>query len=168
MTDLTDHFGMAPSDDPSWRYYAETVLELFADQSLTLDLARPIPAGTVLKLADHAIGPSFAVLTACNPYGRAVDDETNRRLTHELRAEMTVAGHVWAPADGVSRDRAHREPGVAVSMPKGDARVIATRYGQSAFFWFDGTRMWLVGAAVDSPDIALPVWQPGPGPAKDG
>ncbi|MBA3339623.1 MAG: hypothetical protein H0T54_07765 [Geodermatophilaceae bacterium] len=61
------------------------------------------------------------------------------------------------PADGVSRDGTHREAGVAVSMLKTNARLLATKFGQSAFFWFDGTAMWIIGAVVDAPDQRLPL-----------
>ena len=153
MTDAAPLRRMTPSDDPSWKYYAETILELFADRSLTLDLTQPVPADALPKLIEQGIGPTFAVLTACNPSGRALDDVWNRRLTQALRQEIALGGHIWVPADGISRDRTHRESGVAVSMPKADARLLATRFGQSAYFWFDGASMWIVGAMVEAPAV---------------
>lgn len=156
MTDAIDHPSMTPADDPSWEHYADTVLELFADRSLALDLTHPVQTADLAKLNEQGVGPTFAVLTACNPYGRAMDEVWNRRLTQVLRAEVATGGRAWVPADGVSRDRTHREAGVAVSMPKADAQLLATKFGQSAFFWFDGASMWIIGAVVEAHDQRLP------------
>lgn len=41
-------------------------------------------------------------------------------------------------------------------MAKADARLLASKFGQSAFFWFDGASMWIIGAVVESPDQRLP------------
>ena len=156
MTDAIDHPSMTPADDPSWEHYADTILELFADRSLELDLTKTVPSGALARLGEQGVRPTFAVLTACNPYGRAMDDQWNRRLTQALRAEVAMRRLAWVPADGISRDRAHREAGVAVSMPKADARFLASNFGQSAFFWFDGATMWIIGAVVEAPDQRLP------------
>ena len=157
MTDASDRPRMTPADDPSWEHYADTILELFADRSLELDLGEAVPPDALERLDEQGVGPTFAVLTACNPYGRVMDDLWNRRLTQVLRAEVATGGRAWVPADGVSRDGAHREVGVAVSMPKAEARLLACRFGQSAFFWFDGTSMWIIGAVVESTDQKLPI-----------
>ena len=161
MTDAIDRHSMTPEDDPSWEHYADTILELFADRSLELDLTKPVPSNALARLLEQKVGPTFAVLTACNPYGRAMDDLWNRRLTQVLRVEVATGGRTWVPADGVSRDRTHREAGVAVSMPKADARLLAIKFGQSAFFWFDGAAMWIIGAVVDSQDLQLPLARSG-------
>jgi hypothetical protein len=156
MTGIPDRARMAPADDPSWGQYARTRLEFLADRSLALDLTRAVPADALPRLREHGVGPTFAVLTACNPHGRTVDEPSNQRLTQLLHTDIAVNGQTWVPADGVSLDGGHRECGVAVSLSKEDARALARKYGQSAFFWFDSSVMWLVGAAVDSPDLQLP------------
>ncbi|CAN5519287.1 hypothetical protein BH09GEM1_BH09GEM1_24930 [soil metagenome] len=157
MTDAIDRPRITPAEDPSWDHYAHTILELFADRSLELDLSQPVPPDALARLDEQGIGPEFAILTACNPYGRAMDDLWNQRLTQVLRLEVATGERTWVPADGVSRDKTHREAGVAVTMPKADARLLATRFGQSAFFWFDGVVMWIIGAVVAAPDQRLPV-----------
>ena len=162
MADAIDDHRMTPEDDPSWRHYADTILEVFADRSLVLDLTTVVPLGALGRLDEQGVGPTFAVLTASNPYGRVMDDLWNPRLTQALRIEVATGGRAWVPADGVSRDGTHREVGVAASMPKADARLLASKFGQSAFFWFDGVSMWIVGAGVDSPDIKLPLRPSGP------
>ena len=78
MTDAIDHPSMTPADDPSWEHYADTILELFGARSLEMDLTEPVPTDAVARLGEQGVGPTFAVLTACNPHGRAMDDLWNR------------------------------------------------------------------------------------------
>lgn len=33
--------------------------------------------------------------------------------------------------------------------------LLAAKFGQSAFFWFDGISMWIVGAVVAAPGLML-------------
>lgn len=40
MTGAFDHPRMTSAHDPSWEHYTKAILELFADRSLELDLAR--------------------------------------------------------------------------------------------------------------------------------
>ena len=157
MMDSVDQQRQRPANDPSWEHYATTTLQLLADRSLVVDLTREVPPAALAALVEQGVGPTFGVLTACNPHGRALDDVWNRRLTHLLRIDVASGGRAWVPADGISPDGKHRETGFAVSLPKPDARALACKYGQSAFFWFDGASMWLVGAVVVSDDLRLPV-----------
>ena len=147
---------MTPRDDPSREHYGDTIFELFADRSLELDLIESVPPDALARLHEQGVGPTFAVLTACNPHGRAMDCLWNGHPTRVLRAEVASGGRAWAPAVAVSRDRTHREAGVAVSMPKAEARLLAIKLGQSAYFWFDGAVMRIVGAIVDTSDLVDP------------
>jgi len=58
-------------------------------------------------------------------------------------------------ADGTSPDPAHRDAGLANSLPSPDAIALARKYGQSAAFWIDGASMWITGALVATSDIRL-------------
>jgi hypothetical protein len=156
MTNPDDRRAMSPEDDPNWAQYVHTILELFADHSLAVDLTKPVSAEALAMLAEHGIGPTFAVLTACNPFGQRIDDGSNQRLSQMLAADVVAADRPWVPADGVSPDGSHREVGIAVMLAKDDARALARKYGQSAFYWFDGACMWIVGAVVDAADVRLP------------
>jgi hypothetical protein len=69
---------------------------------------------------------------------------------------MPLRAPISGPLASSKQDRTHRESGVAVSMAKTDARPLASKFGQSAFFWFDGASMWIIGAVVESPDQRLP------------
>jgi hypothetical protein len=144
-----------PFDDPSWPYYAQTILELFADRIVTLDLRQELSPHLRADLLS-AIGSTFAVITACNPRGHAMSEEANRRRTLDLRVSITERGLTWLPADGVSPDRRHREEGVAVVMAEEAAQRLARDYEQTAFFWFDGSDMWLKGARAIHAAVRLP------------
>ena len=147
---------MRPSDDPHWEQYIKTRLEIFDDHSLVIDLSRPIPPESLVALRDRGIGPTFAVLTACNPHGVVASEAANQHFSQLLELEVNDGGWIHVRADGVSPDAQHRERGLAVAMPKADALAFARKYGQSAFYWFDGASMWIVGALVATPDIRLP------------
>lgn len=147
---------MAPEDDPGWERYPYTILELLSDRSVELDLTKTVPTAALARLAAHGVGPTFAVVTACNPRGQTMREDANRRLDEQLHRDVMATGQPSVAADGLSLDRSHREIGLAVSIPKEDAQRLARTYGQSAFFWFDGSAMWIVGALVDTPDIRLP------------
>lgn len=147
---------MKPSDDPSWSCYGDTLIELFDDGSLVLDIRKPIPEKQRRMLAASPIGERFAIMTAFNPAGRDHSAGDNEARDRRLRAELTERGVPWVCADGWSPDHTHREPGVAVAVPKEEAIEIARAYAQSAIYWYDAGTMWLVGALVDTPPERLP------------
>lgn len=149
---------MKPAEDPHWEHYTSTVLELLADRSLVIDLALPIPSGLLdSRLGASGVGPTFAVVTACNPRGVVVSDAENGRLASRLEAKIVAAELPWVPADGVSPDGLHREVGMAIGFATSeDARRVAVEFGQSGFYWYDGAAMWLMGALVKVEAVRLP------------
>lgn len=148
---------MNPEDDLGWRHYPETILEIALDPCLTIDLRQPVPDEARARLRDAGLTPSFAVVTACNPRGRATTGTENDRRTLDLRTELDRRGCSWIAADGLSIDRQHREPGAAIVMPQADACDLAHRYEQSGLFWYDGADFWLVGVLVEAPQARLPL-----------
>lgn len=147
---------MKPAQDPSWSHYGDTLIELFDDGSLVLDIRQPIPHDQQQQLAASVLGAQFAVLTAFNPHGRDHSAADNAARDRALRAELTAAGYTWVCADGWAPDRSHREPGVALVADRARAQEIARRYEQSAIYWYEHGVVWLVGALVDAPPEQLP------------
>ena len=147
---------MKPVQDPSWSHYGDTLLELFDDGSLVLDVREPIPRHKQQALASSELGRQFAVLTAFNPHGRDHSAADNEERDRRLRAELTSRGLTWVCADGWAPDRSHREPGVAVVVDQATAQQIARAYEQSAIYWYDDGVIWLVGALVQAPPERLP------------
>ena len=151
---------MQPDDDPSWSRYTQTILEMLDDRSLAIDLRQEIHSDARRALSQHGFGAGFVVLTAWNPLGRSTDEATNRERDGTLRAWLDARHIHWAPADGVSPDRKHREEGVAAVMSVEAGRELAMRYEQSAIYAYDGSIMWLLGALVSTTPLPLPAHTP--------
>lgn len=147
---------MHATDDPSWGHYTQTVIELFERRDLRIDLRLPVPPEARTALAARGLDGPFAVLTAANPRGQTVSAEDNRRRERWLLETVDRLCHRHVPADGVSPDGQHRERGVAACLTRAAATALAKEFGQSAFFWFDGTDFWLIGALVDAEPLRLP------------
>lgn len=148
---------MTPNDDPSWASYARTILGLGPDLATRIDLRAPVTSQGLAALAPLGLKTMFAVLTACNPRGRVVSAAENDRRTATLHAWLKDKGVPFVRAAGLSPDGEHAEPGVAVSIPQEDAVRLAVRYEQSALYWFDGARFWIVGALVETSPVLLPL-----------
>jgi hypothetical protein len=130
--------------DPSWSRYPDTVLEIYRDGVIAVDLRRSLTDSERGRLASLGLGEAFAVVTAANPRGRTLSDSDNHERAERLDTEVAQRGLLFLRADGVSPDRSHRETGVAVAAPLDVAVALAARYEQSALFWFDGRRFWIV------------------------
>jgi hypothetical protein len=147
----------AQSGDPSWGAYPETVLEIRdGSRLLRVDLREDLSDDLRSDLRCLRRLGEFGVVTAANPLGRQLSDSENARRHVELEAELNASGSTFLPADGVSPDGRHREPGFAVWLAQGGARGFAQRFEQTAFFYFDGTVFWLVTTDDSREPIRLP------------
>ncbi|MGI9188708.1 MAG: DUF3293 domain-containing protein [Longimicrobiaceae bacterium] len=137
------------------RAYCGTVLEFpTLDPPLQVDLRAPVPADLRGTLAAAGLATPFAIITAFNPRSEPTDEADNQRRDAELTAQL--GSRSWLRADGCSPDRSHREPGVAVALSGSEARELAVRFDQDAFFWFDGARFWIRAAAESFGPVRLP------------
>lgn len=148
---------LTPGKRQLWETYPNTILEFSGVQQLAIDLRRPILSDSQRALKAIGFAKSFAVLTACNPLERPASDEDNKRWTDELEKELRALGIRVTKADGVSPDGKHREAGYALGIPMETAKALARKYGQAAFFWFDGEHFWIVPALVQADPIRLPL-----------
>jgi len=148
---------LTPSRRSLWETYPDTVLELGSDRKVSIDLRQIVNPDTRQRLKNIEIETPFAVLTACNPFERHASEEENGRRTGELGEELRAIGVLVTSADGISSDAKHREAGYAVSIPLARAKALAERYGQAAFFWFDGEKFWIMPALVQAEPIQLPL-----------
>ncbi len=130
--------------DPRWFLYPETILELGSPCRLRIDLRAPIDNEVREEIAASGLACPFAVVTACDPGGRLLDDLENDRRASRLDEEVAGLGVPACVADGVSIDGRHRERGWALGVDLATAMLVAERHGQSALFWFDGDRFHLV------------------------
>jgi len=156
--------------EEKWRAYHHTVLELADDERpcLRIDLRHPDPEALGARLAALGLTPLVATLTAENPFGaNAEDAATERQEARQearnddghatLLAELREAGVPFARVDGVAPDGEYRERCVAVPLGRGEGRALARRFGQLAFFWFDGLQIWLEPGVADHAAEVLPV-----------
>lgn len=146
-----------PGDDPRWSHYPETVLHFGGPLDSAVDLRSPLSARVRKQLSSLGASSEFAVVTAFNPHGVDVTDEENVRRHSALCDELEAADIPSVTAAGASPDGAHLEEGFAIWVSRDRARDLATRYEQSAFFWFDGREFWVVPIDAGVPAARLPV-----------
>lgn len=142
--------------DPNWPAYKETVLEFRTDEPFRVWLAEPVVPADREQLRALMPGGVFAVVTPYNPHGRTIGRADNDARLRRERAELAAAGVRHLRVDGLAPDGSHCEEGYAVSLACDAARALAEYWGQSAFFWFDGSAFWLVPAAVAGEAVRLP------------
>jgi hypothetical protein len=138
-----------PPPDPAREHYPETILVVTAPGHLPfeIDLRRAPEPGLARTLAALGLAGTFAVITACNPFGQLEDDETNRERTRALAEHLARADLPAVPVAGRSPDGSHVEPGFGVKAPLEIARAIARKFRQTAIFWWDGEAVWIIEAA---------------------
>lgn len=135
---------------------AGAILELGPGNGLRVDLRRTVSPEARAGL--HALGLTgpFAIVTPCNPRGEPVGDAANAARWEGLRRELLAEAIPAIPADGVSPDGTHREPGFAVPLGRGAAVALAIRWDQLALYWFDGEAFWVLPALASHPPLRLP------------
>lgn len=146
MTDATDR-----ALDPKIGHYPNTILSF--DTGLRVDLRVAITRDQRDALGELFRSAPFAVLTADNPHGRVLSPEENASRLREL--QNALASHELHAVAGTSPDGLHVECGVALALEKAEAFVLGRRFGQTAIFWFDGERFWLIKG--DQDEAPLPI-----------
>ncbi|MGH7582855.1 MAG: DUF3293 domain-containing protein [Gemmatimonadales bacterium] len=141
---------MRPEEDPGWESYAETVLRWRTNPPITIDLARPVTADTRQALRHAGLGASFGLVTPCNPRGRRADPCADAERMREFLSELDGKGACYLRVDGWSPDGRHVETGVALEWSREEIIALARRWEQSAIYWYDGERFWVLGALTDA------------------
>ena len=148
--------GKKPVDE-RWSSYPETVLYFAGDPEVMVDLRVSLSPAVRKGLAGVGLGGEFAVVTAFNPRGVDIGEESNSRRSRELEAELSSLGDFFVRVDACSPDKSHCECSVALVASRSRAIDIAKRWEQIAIFWFDGSSFWIYGAVSDAEPIKLPV-----------
>jgi hypothetical protein len=137
--------------------YAGTILIFPDPDSFAIDLRKPLRPDEGAALSRRGLSGPFGVVTAYNPLGQQATDESN--VTRHLRLLDAVAelGFKGIAVDGASPDLEHREPSLALQVPRGVVIRLAAEFRQDAIFWFDGDRFWLVTVGASLEPIPLPL-----------
>ena len=86
---------------------------------------------------------SFAIVTACNPYGRQVDDPTNHKASSD-EEKIGEQGFCYGPMTGGSVDGAHQEFGYLVVCDLKSALKLGADYNQDAIFWIEDSNLYVI------------------------
>ena len=88
---------------------------------------------------------AFAVITACNPLGRIIDDGANQSANMRLRKTLSRLGVKRHRVTGMSPDMIHREPSFAVwGCDLGVALDLGKQFSQHAIFWVENGKLDVV------------------------
>ena len=143
-------------DDSLWTRYANTRLLIGREHRIKVDLWLPVSHELAQLLTKLGLGPSFAIVTPCDPHGAQAPLWTN--LARYVRARLLLRSRdlTFIPADGESPDSHHRERGFAIAMGRSDAAALARELEQLALYWFDGNAFWIDGALAERTPQRLP------------
>ncbi len=146
---------------PSWGTYPDTILR-FPEAGLSVDLRLPVSPEAVRSLAGLGLPGRFAVVTACEPLGRSLEESSNSRLTAVLTALVLERYPGARLAHGTSPDGSHMERGWAIPAPLEEIKDLAARFFQNAVFWFDAGSFYIVPVLAALPPLPLPAGRVAP------
>jgi hypothetical protein len=146
---------MRPEDDPGWHGYADTILEVHLVPPQEIDLAQPVTERERAIWREAGLQGAFGLVTPDNPFGQPMAEAVNAERRERFWAELHGRGVQPVRVDGLSRDRQHREIGVALPWSCDEVVELARRWDQSAIYWFDGAAMWVIGALTQAPPWRL-------------
>ena len=128
----------------------------FSEPPVEIDLRDTPSKYALAKLRVAGFGGPFAVITAFDPGGRNLSDSENEERRRDLNRRLEKTGYRFVAVDACSPDRLHCECSVAVVMKQKEALALARVLEQVAFFWFDGSRFWILGAIAEADPLELP------------
>jgi hypothetical protein len=98
----------------------------------------------------RSLPPLVFVITASNPAGAHLPEETNERRNADLSLQLRGAGADLHRADGYSEDARHVEHGwAATGISRRTARALARRFGQWAIFELTADHQIVLGCDVE-------------------
>ena len=156
MVSSTLSGSMPLHDDPSWPLYPQTILHFGGPSPLSIDLRYPLASTDLSDLRQLDLPLQFSVITPENPRGRIATRAQNNAYWATFCEECQDAGHRSLPCNGSSLDGRHTERGRALDIDKSRSISIASRWSQSAFFWFDGYSFWVIPALSQCEPLRLP------------
>lgn len=117
--------------------YAQTDYVTLGGTELRLRIGEPIPGELVERMRESAV-KTGAIITAWNPFSRALGAAENRLRQFQLLCDLRSQNITWLDAEG--RDAAGVWPpeasALALGIPAETARRLMVRYQQHAIMWF--------------------------------
>jgi hypothetical protein len=99
-------------------------------------------------------GRTVYVITADNPAGKVVPDDTNASARQRLTVRLHELGATYLVAAGGNADWTHVEPSFAVmGMTKDDARTLGREFGQEAIFGLSPTALTVISCDSAKEDV---------------
>jgi len=115
--------------------YLETHFHVAASQPFTLKIGVPSEALAAMHKAQHS--DSSAFITACNPFGQAIDDSANAARQATLEQELKQRGLSYV--EGLGQHPSNQWPGEAsflvFGLSREAAKVLGVHHGQNAVVW---------------------------------
>lgn len=96
------------------------------------------------------VPPAFFIVTACNPEGKQVDDDANRKAAERLEEEVGRLGYESFAVTGGNKDFSHAEPGLGICCSRPVALDLARRFRQLAIFEVRNGRVSLISASGET------------------
>ena len=100
---------------------------------------------------------SFAVLTAYNPHGKLASQVENDQASERLEATLVERGFEFVAIAGSAPDDSHAEPGFGLRCAHNEARVLAQKFQQLAYYWVCDGRLFLE-ATLEKKRVELGSW----------
>ena len=125
---------MSPQSDDLWHFYKATQFLL------------------TQQIASHL---SFAIITACNPNGKALSQSQNRLRDRELLHSIENLNCPYRTVIGAARDMSHFEKSWAVFVEKQQAIQLGEEFVQNAIYYVNQGELILVPVLMQAQEESL-------------
>ncbi|NKF49272.1 DUF3293 domain-containing protein [Shewanella sp. WXL01] len=99
---------------------------------------------------------SFAIITACNPFGNKLTSCQNRLLDRKLQRTIQQTKQPYRALYGASPDLSHREKSWAVFVDKPQALELGRQFNQLAIYYVDKGQLTLLACAdANLPEVCM-------------
>ncbi len=142
---------------PVWTHYQDTILTFEGESQILIDLREVVGNREMVSLERAGLEREFAIVTACDPLGTALDSAVNQLRTGMLQVEIERLGAPRVPVQACNPDGLHCEASFAISLGLHASIALAARYDQLAIFWFDGVSFWIIPVCSNNARVRLPV-----------
>lgn len=102
---------------------------------------------------DKIEAETFAIITACNPLGRVLNQEANTDLTGDLKSQLEPES--CQNLIGASPDKSHQEVSFLWQTDKSKAVELASQFLQNAIYWIENGELFLVPVKMSGEEVSM-------------